>query len=204
MQIVLQFLGSFVHLATNLRRIIKRSSRVQWLFLFSFAFIKLPNLFVFLYDGCVSLSFLFGLFNVSPPHFLDLVKRSLSSSQRRRKYVRMKVLLWCISTTSACGFENSTNCSSRFVLFHILLPIVAGSKVIIIWKIFEIASWFTLGLHGVQIPSSLQHTCRASYHFFYWTWDPSCLNFSLWSSASISDFVVFSSDLDSSSTFSSV
>lgn len=140
MQIFLQFLGSFVHLATNLRWIIKRSSRVQWLFLFSFAFIKLPNLFVFLYDGCVSLSFLFGLFNVSPPHFLDLVKRSLRLSQRRRKYVRMMVLIRCISTTSACGFENSTNCSSRFMLFHLLLPNVAGSKVIIIWKIFEIAS----------------------------------------------------------------
>lgn len=147
MQIFLQFLGSFVHLTTNLRWIIKRSSRVQGLFLFSFPFIKLPNLFVFLYDGCVSLSFLFGLFNVSPPHFLDLVKKSLRSSQRRRKYVRMMVLLWCISMTSACGFENS-------------------NKVISIWKIFKIASWFTLGLHGVQIPSSLQHICRASYHFF--------------------------------------
>lgn len=95
MQIVLQFLGSFVHLATNLRWIIKRSSRVQGLFLFSFAFIKLPNLFVFLYDGCVSLSFLFGLFNVSPPHFLDLVKKKVLDCVREE---RSKSEWWC-----ACG-----------------------------------------------------------------------------------------------------
>ena len=112
-QIFLQFLGSFVHLATNLRWIKKRRSTVQRLFLFSFAFIKLPNLFVFHYDGCVSLSFLFGLFNVSPPHFLDLVKKKVLDYVReeRRKQVRMMVHLWCISTTNACGFENSINCS---------------------------------------------------------------------------------------------